>query len=370
MVRMYRDLAEQIFMLLLNARYNAGIDLGDSYSFAMNQWYRPGGDNQGTPGKKKNQYYARMVMDHGCGDDAPPNAEQIISTLGEMIKQEAIANDRADGDLIDKIVSILRLPHTRNVLTGRTLEQLRDALLLPEETSKFNQSVSPNAMTCADCKHRFVSNELVTIVLEDRNGPIYYCRRCSPATYTVCSKCSDTVSLDRSQIRSLNKECLCGKNHDEVAAEPQVDGELRVDRPGAAERLDGLAAAGRAGRRLPPPPAPPVMRQRVEILPGGEHRIVDVPAAGQGYGAYIAAAGNLYAGQPRLAENAPIAGRPGAGINFVVNDVVPGGFYAQPAFPHPVAAGANAEVVRFNNAFEEDNLEPLELDEDEEDGAL
>lgn len=159
---------------------------------------------------------------------------------GKYTKWEAIheavknALQGADGStahhptLIDILVDVLESPNGRQILSGRNLDTLRKAILLPENMSKLGESLRKE-MACANCGHPFMQGEMATCGIEDRNGNgmVFYCQRCSQASRSVCSglKCEGVVNLDQEALmRVIHKPCSACEDPKKKRAEaPPID---------------------------------------------------------------------------------------------------------------------------------------------------
>lgn len=172
---------------------------------------------------------------------------EVIGALKDQISEGG--KPSKDKDLIDTIVRTLQLPNCGNVLSGRTLERLRQAILLPDEMAGLIDRLARQEWSCSACGHQFQDGEMGTIqrpVLQGNNMRTQLvCSNCALPTFVACSNgCKNSMEIGKKlfgRLRSYKcKECAGGKVEPgiaEVAAEVGV----RVD-----PNLWGV-------RRQPPP---------------------------------------------------------------------------------------------------------------------
>lgn len=176
--------------------------------------------------------------------------------LGQMV--EALGVRGADGTahhpaLIDTIVDILQQPHSRSALSGRTLQALRRAVLLPEEMTKFSESARKE-LHCGSCGKALVSGEMVTFQ-EGNEGPGFFCTRCTRPAFVAChagdGKCDGFSPLDRKMLDKSIGKPDCGHHNPAGAApdNPFVDIIAGAPPQGLGDRLRGVA------RQVAPRPA-------------------------------------------------------------------------------------------------------------------
>ena len=152
---------------------------------------------------------------------------QTFEPLDELLKDITALlatkdTSGSDGDLIEQIVDILRLPHARNTLSGDALKTLRKAILLPEERAKFINTTQQREMACVACGHQFEPCELTVFSHEG-----FYCNNCVRPESVVCRHCNEGTSLipDKMQ-QGLSKLGDCGcrerKRQDIPTPEPEI----------------------------------------------------------------------------------------------------------------------------------------------------
>lgn len=133
--------------------------------------------------------------------------------------------------LIDIIVDLLQGPYARNVLGGKNLQQLRRAVLLPEEMIKFGESVRKERC-CAGCAKALVNGEMTSFRV-DGDESAFYCTRCIIPNYAACKAgigCDGVATIDGKLLGKITSKGDCG-NHGiakdrKVETEPVRDHDL------------------------------------------------------------------------------------------------------------------------------------------------
>ena len=196
--------------------------------------------------------------------------------LGEVSKVLAAQINKDNGhdsDLVETIVSYLGLQHPRNRgITGGHLEELRRAILLPEELRTLKEKIKANELECPQCRHRFQDGEMLTVTV-DRAGATLNCVRCRLPMYVVCMKGApgdegheSVATLDQRDLQRIARTtCYTHKAGNTEAG--------TVDATDVAARVNQARAAA------------PTPRNRIrEIVLGGARRggdtfIIDESAA-------------------------------------------------------------------------------------------
>lgn len=190
-----------------------------------------------------------------------------------------------DETLIDRIIEILQLPNTSNVLSGRTLDALRKALLSQDELRGLDERLKAANRHCGRCGKDLVRGEM-TYMSAPGNAQVadaitFLCTRCGTPQYRACEAagCDAVVSATAYHTAKLATR-LCpnhqpGKKKVEEAIQehgrliPMEGGAVAVDwgaqnwridadPPGAepddalANRLDRLLAGRQPGAAAPP----------------------------------------------------------------------------------------------------------------------
>ncbi len=199
MLRFYREFVIKAMLVILWAKARAR--LGDCYQYVR--------DNRSIfTGTMPSSTLADFM------DTIPFNGDQIEGSLDEMATEMAqqLCQLRVDGDLIDTMVHVLGLPHAASVLSGRTLEALRKAILLPDEIAGLRTRLAEQELHCSNCARPFVSNEMLCIVRNTTGtSPAIYCAACRTPTVRACTNCNSTnkVALSTTTIKGITRACTC-----------------------------------------------------------------------------------------------------------------------------------------------------------------
>jgi hypothetical protein len=135
---------------------------------------------------------------------------EIIAPLRAQINAE----EPDDPSLIDRIVEILQLPFGRQILSRRTLDALRGAVLNQAEMTHFEAVTRQREITCFRCDHRFHANEAVTVVQTAGGDFNFYCRKCWTPLYVACAhaECHRMAPAD-----NINQPAFCDRHQEGVA---------------------------------------------------------------------------------------------------------------------------------------------------------
>ena len=132
---------------------------------------------------------------------------EIIETLTESLNQTH--GKHHDSDLIEQIVKVLQLPFAGNTLSGKTLDQLRKALLLPDEYAGLVDRLNRRELSCAACKRTLQDGEMVSISA-DRGTNLVVCGICRSPEYIRCSGCHETlIEVQPKMKNALAKSGVC-----------------------------------------------------------------------------------------------------------------------------------------------------------------
>jgi hypothetical protein len=209
MVRMYRYMAERTAMALAFLRANTGAP--DKIITNFGQQYRRtvNGDDP----------LARIFYDHFDVDTpygTPYKVGDLIQNLTEQIQQMKERDQNETGDLIERMVSILQLPYSRNLLSGRTIGALRQALLLPQELSGTGTALQQRELSCVSCGRKMQHGEMATVTI-DHNTMSLQCYQCFQPTHAACRNCEDAAPIDR-KFWKRNFDCGCAERKEKEAA--------------------------------------------------------------------------------------------------------------------------------------------------------
>lgn len=188
--------------------------------------------------------------------DAGESKEELSDILSLLEKQICYFDPASkERTLIDAIVSALQLPFAKGVLSGKALEKLKKAILLPDEIASFAAILEAKEQTCASCARALHDHELTTFV----RGEGMFCFRCLNPRYAACSRCEDGVVEVGASFEKLRKGSC--KNHGVQATdEPRID-----NRPAPTPIGRGIP---RGFAAIPParryPMTPPPRRQEAD----------------------------------------------------------------------------------------------------------
>lgn len=165
-VRLYKDIVQQIHNILKVYRENDGI----RFESIVQDFEQPG---------------------------ALRSADDLIELLGKLANEEPV-----ETDLIDAIVGTLRLPYTTNRVSSSVLQNLREALMLPSELQAFIDALN-GQWQCAVCSHTMTGGEL-GVLRRESGGPVSIrCLNCAAPEYVVCSNGKHQRHIPKAVIQRL-----------------------------------------------------------------------------------------------------------------------------------------------------------------------
>lgn len=246
MIRLYRIMVEQLLMAVVYL-HHGGYRPADVYGAVVRY-----GKERGEDGS-----IFRELRNYGGLDTWTELIDKLTLLLRESHQNLMTARD---GDLIDTVVRILQLPHARNNLTGKTLDSLRKAILMPDELGKV-LDIKRLESCCGHCGHPFGDGEMATAHID--GGCVFMCVRCFSPTVMRCNLCKDGISYVADKLKMFMGKITCGCNKKPTHTQegepirevqpPAPQAQPTRHRPIATPRITWQAEDG----RLPPPPARP-----------------------------------------------------------------------------------------------------------------
>lgn len=197
----------------------------------------------------------------------------ILGQLAEGLQEKGGNTDHQPA-LIEIIVQALQQPNSRSVLSGRTLLELRRAVLFPEEMSKVAESIRKE-LHCTNCGKLLHDGEMITFS-SDRggDGTNLFCTRCTIPTKAACragAGCENASPLDSKMVtKAMGTKPDCGAHTAINAATGMA--ELLEDNP------FGQLGNPPIGQQMPPPLDAPQAARRFVVGGRGAGRNAAAPA--------------------------------------------------------------------------------------------
>lgn len=263
MVRLNKETAIGLLGILLYLRDSGRTFEKVATEYIYNNYYRREDHNLDGLGPVIRNALSNYYQWHGT--EVKLSNQDLIEAL---IKQLGATNSDEYATLVDKIAGILQSPYARNSLTGSTLNQLREALLVPTELNGLFTRLAQKELACAGCGHEFRDGEAVSVDTDERGGTSFLCRSCAPVVRTRCSHCQGHADLPKKIYTSMKTgyacdDCLVKMGKKEAPAPATTTMPVHEGFRAAARgvQITGLPRAGRYGGRAPtttPPPPPNV----------------------------------------------------------------------------------------------------------------
>ena|SRR3989304_219036 len=232
MVRLYKEIATKILTCLLELKLN-GHDLADVEDKACDCWYnRIAGNQQDAAVIQAIGSYVNQKSNRAA---TVRDVETIDDLINIMVKQLTFEQD--SGDIIDALVETVRLPYARNVLSGKTIDELRKAILIPSEIVGLKDRLIKRELSCVSCGHEFTNAEIGVISKEDAGVEIF-CAKCAYPTHVACVVCKRTTKLSTEILDLFDKGMKCNVCTSSRLAprsdeddEPDIDNNFDEDEP-------------------------------------------------------------------------------------------------------------------------------------------
>lgn len=209
MVKLPNQMGKQIIALLTSVK-DSGKALSSYRDYMFANW-RP--ERVALRADLKPSVRNAVASAHGnWRRDDEVSLDDMFDILGAQVN--AAPNDSSL--IIDRVAEILLAPHAREMLSARTLEALRRAVLNSNELTGLEERLATGETHCVGCQKTFQSGETTTLFHEPNNRGILktqlYCTKCLSPSYMACSSsgCTEAVPLSSKQLgffAKKNSEC-------------------------------------------------------------------------------------------------------------------------------------------------------------------
>jgi len=255
MVRMYRYMGERTLMAL--SFLKGAVNQPDKTITNYGLQYRR---NMGNEDPLARIFYDHFDCDPPYG--TPFKLEDLIQNLQEQVLQLKQNENEETGSLIERAVNILGLPYARNQLSGRTIDTLRRALLLPQELANTGTALTQRELSCVSCGRTMRGGEMASIHI-DHGTMSLMCFQCFQPTFVACRNCGEAAPIDR-KFWKKNFDCGCMERKEkekaaaaEAAANP-APAQINID-AARAPATQGQPTAGIIA--APPQQAPRTIQE-------------------------------------------------------------------------------------------------------------
>ena len=188
MIRLYANLAEYLLLSLLYIRTTLGSGATEGvYNNAVNYWYSL--KYPDSPSHSKTIEVVRRMLGtrHRSSFE---EIDEVIESLRKSLEASSHQDYTGDADLIDLIVNTLQLPHAKATLSGKLLEQLKKAILLPDERAKLTEMVEAKELACEGCGRQLQRGEMMMYA----GYGTFFCHNCEIPNVVACHKCKENVA--------------------------------------------------------------------------------------------------------------------------------------------------------------------------------
>lgn len=141
-------------------------------------------------------------------------------SLVRSLQDQLDTGHRHDEVLITAIADALMDSLSRNVMSGSTLQALRNAVLIPSERAKVAALIRNGEMGCANCGRDFINEEMVILskratTPNDSSKFLLFCTRCMVPRWISCTKgsCKGKAELPKNMKNILTgTKSVCGEH--------------------------------------------------------------------------------------------------------------------------------------------------------------
>ena len=256
MIRVYREFLQKVLVVLAYIKVRQGNGNPAPSFDEMSGLVR---DRMGTypdgvdPEQVQVATYRMQLGKAESGLD--DTIDEMMAMVSKQLKEAQDGSNEGNySDLIDTLVTVLQLPYARNTLSGKTMQSLKKALLLPSELNGIKETLKKKERHCAGCGHKFVSSEVATITTGEQDEGLLMCIKCIIPTYIRCSGCDKVVALSDKDRKFFTRKFDCGTHSTPAGVE---QGGEEVVHPAGYEPTTGGGTAGTWGgviRTMEPAP--------------------------------------------------------------------------------------------------------------------
>lgn len=241
MVKLPTQVGRQLIAALAYLK-DSGRGITNCRDYLFTNWGQAG-DRTDYPNLRR---IGRRAMD-GWARDHDVTLDEIFAIIGDQISSK----DQDSSLIIDRVAEILLNPFARPMLAGKLLEQLRKAVLNPEEIVGLDDRIRARELHCEGCQRPFTSGEVVSFNSDPdnrgRQKVSLFCVRCLTPRFVTCNGkgCVDKMSIPDKLLNvfaTSSKECEHMREGARVVPDAPVP-DLRDDAP-----------IRRGGVRIAPPP--------------------------------------------------------------------------------------------------------------------
>ena len=222
MIRIFDGCAKQLLMVLAVFRGKFGRDISSQEIAGM---FRQRSDKGLELGQDDSTKQLNSTVEYLSNSPDEPSLDDLINQICEQVRGAAFNGTDTDVDFIDTIVQILQLQFGKNTISGKGMERLRKAILLPAELAALKLHLRDQVLSCAACGVELRGNSLVVLHKDNDAGPELMCLECSFAKHgsnITCRVCHENgVQLTKKGIGFL-LSLMCGgcKNREKKVPEP------------------------------------------------------------------------------------------------------------------------------------------------------
>jgi len=247
-------------------RYSGGISLNDVYKDIY---------KRSRNGQFDGEKFGKLLKVIRLEDGAPSHTDyEIIDSIIEKLED----NGRTEGDLIDLLISALKMPFCGNLMAGKTMDKIKKSLMLPSELVGLEAHLKAQEKGCLGCGNPFVENEAVVYYKTPEGSNVIYCMRCATPHWAACQECQQKAPFAERFASKKYKDCSSHNGARESKAKSELQamleaqalhaqmanglGQVRIKKDDQymeqIVRMGGQLPVNWRGQAMPEPYPPPV----------------------------------------------------------------------------------------------------------------
>jgi hypothetical protein len=147
-----------------------------------------------------------------------------IKEISDLIKELSTKQDSSNEKrLVDIVIEALQKPMGRELLGGRTLKDLRRALLNADELAGLEDRIKQAHGHCAVCGRDLIHGEMATVTIDgDGAGLTIRCTHCYKPVFAACGHpdCNNQADI-RNKVQFLSSGKVLCEDHKGKKEAPQ-----------------------------------------------------------------------------------------------------------------------------------------------------
>lgn len=216
MIRVYKEFLEKAMVCLAYLKLT-GIELRDAASYAQDR----GRSLEGLVNHDRLVTASYSILKGASASGVSDSVDEMLALMDKQLEQHGgDLGEQKYADLIDVMVNVLQLPYLRSNFNSKRLEQMKRALLLPDELNALKVNLKKKERYCMGCNHQFKNGESVVYSMGDGGDPGLLCTTCLQPQWIRCQRCEGWVPLTEKDRGFFRRKFNCGQHAEGGLATP------------------------------------------------------------------------------------------------------------------------------------------------------